>query len=133
VSLAQETARKYETVVIFHPELNKDRISQEVNSIKQILTTNGAQEIQAVQWGKRELAYLAHKQHQGSYVVFEYSSANSKLVSALALVLRINDRLLKFQTHRINEHKRKFKGNPRRKAAQGGVEDELGFGDEEFS
>jgi small subunit ribosomal protein S6 len=133
VTLAEETIRKYETVLVFHPELNKDRLNHEIGIIKDLLVSNGARDVQPIHWGKRELAYRSKKQKQGSYVMLEYTApvGAGGLVSALATVLRINDRVLKFQTHRINTHLRKFKGNPKR-AARGGEEDAL-FGEEEFN
>ena len=125
--------RKYETVLVFHPELNKDRLAQEIGTIKDLLSGNGAQAIEFNHWGKREMAYLAKKQKQGSYVLLEYQApaGDSKVIGGLAAALRINDRVLKFQTHRINDHMRKFKGNPKR--AQRSGEDEGVFGEEDFS
>ena len=36
-------------------------------------------------------------------------------MNALTALLRINEKVLKFQNHRINDRVRKFKGNPKRK------------------
>ena len=133
--MAEETVRKYETVLIFHPELNKDRLNVELGAVKDILTANGAQDVQPVHWGKRELAYRAKKQKQGSYVALEYSNPveNSGLLSTLAASLRINDRVLKFQTHLINDHVRKFKGNPKRVSdARARADEDAPFVEEEF-
>ena len=127
--MAEQIMRKYETVLVFHPELNKDKLNQEVDAIKELLASNGATDLQYVHWGKRELGYRTKKQKQGSYIALEYCApqSNTTLVSVLATSLRIKERLLKFQTHRVSDHRRKFKGNPNR-TVQAGTEDDMVFG-----
>ena len=124
--------KKYETVLVLHPELNKEMLTREVETIKEFLVANGAQDLQQYHWGKRELAYPAKKHKHGSYVALEYRVApeNTTIVSILSSALRIRERILKFQTHRINEHPRKFKGNPKRVGSPAGEEDMVfGFDD----
>ena len=106
--------RKYETVIVYHPNLNKDRLDAEIKKVKELLESQGAVEVEIKQWGKRQLAYPAKKQSYGYYVIFFYNSEQHRVPAEAAAILRINDQVLKFQSHRINEHARRFKGNPRR-------------------
>lgn len=106
--------RKYETVVVFHPNLNKDGLEAEITKVKELLSANGATDIVVKQWGKREIAYPAKKQKYGYYVAFYYDSRQYGVPAAAAALFRINDQILKFQSHRMAEHVRRFKGNPRR-------------------
>ena len=128
--------RKYETVVVFHPNLNKDGLDAEIAKARDLLVAAGAAEMVIKQWGKREIAYLAMKQKYGYYVAFLYQTeAPHGAPAAAAASFRINDQILKFQSHRIAEHTRRFKGNPRRLKAASleGEEDGLAEaeGDEE--
>jgi len=124
--------RKYETVVVFHPNLNKDGLEAEIQKAKDLLSANGATAIVVKQWGKREIAYPAKKQKYGYYVAFYYDSAEHAAPAGAAALFRINDQVLKFQSHRIAEHARRFKGNPRRLKKTGlEGEEESGAGDSE--
>ena len=111
--------RKYETIIVFHPELSKESLEKEVEKVSELLKNNGAEFVEPLHWGRKQIAYLAKKQTHGHYVCFQYQTNNSAIVDEAITVFRIQDNILKFQTHRVNESRRKFQGNPKRlKGAQ---------------
>ncbi|MCB0311488.1 MAG: 30S ribosomal protein S6, partial [Bdellovibrionales bacterium] len=71
---------------------------------------HGGKELKVNSWGRKELAYLMDKQRFGTYVCFNYSSEEGGIVKELASQLRITESVLRFQTHRLNDRSRKFKG-----------------------
>jgi small subunit ribosomal protein S6 len=124
-------ANKYETIVVFRPELNDTQVKEEQKKIESVLAKAGAQEIAAESWGKKELAYLIKKCKNGTFVCIKYNSAVSDTVKDVTSILRITDSVIKFQTHVIPEKVRKFKGNPKR--PQGvDMDDYLDSGDDAY-
>lgn len=114
--------RKYETVMVLNPNLGEAQVKDEAAKIEKLLETNGAKEITNSVWGKKEIAYPMKKNKFGTFVSFNYRAPSEGCVDTLTNVLRISDPVLKFQTHRINEKVRKFRGNPKRKTREGGDE-----------
>jgi small subunit ribosomal protein S6 len=106
--------RKYETVLVLNPDLSEADLKEELKKIEGQLQTNEAQSIKTDRWGKKELGFRMRKRTTGHYVCMTFESENSALIDVATSLLRINDNVLKFQTHRINEKVRKFRGNPRR-------------------
>lgn len=107
--------RKYESVVVFCNSLGDQQIKEEVGKVEGFLSAQGAQELVFESWGKKEVAYSPlGKKRFGDYCCFTYQSDNSEIVERLAGQLRITEGIIKFQTHRISDRVRKFKGNPRR-------------------
>jgi small subunit ribosomal protein S6 len=114
--------RKYETVMVLNPNLGEAQVKDEAAKVQKLLETNGAQEISNSIWGKKEIAYPMKKNKFGTFVSFNYRAPSEGCVDTLTNVLRISEPVLKFQTHKINERVRKFRGNPKRKAPAGGDE-----------
>ena len=114
--------RKYETVMVHNPNLGEAQVKDEAAKVQKLLETNGAQEISNSIWGKKEIAYPMKKNKFGTFISFNYRAPSEGCVDTLTNVLRISEPVLKFQTHKINERVRKFRGNPKRKAPAGGDE-----------
>ena len=117
--------RKYEMVVVFHPTLNKEGLEAEVNKVKDLITSKGAADVMIKPWGRREIAYPVRKQKYGNYYAFYFNTEQHDTPAAAAAVFRINEQILKFQTHVIDEHTRRFHGNPRRMNSDETFEDIL--------
>lgn len=117
--------RKYETIVVYNPALSEAAVKDEMKKFEKLLESNKAQSVKADVWGRKQIAYLVDKNSFGTFVCFNYESDEHGIANAVTAQLRISDPVIKFQTHRINEKTRKFKGNPKRKTA-GNSEDEFG-------
>ena len=116
--------RKYETVMIFDPSLGEAQLKDETARFQKLIEGYGGSEVSPSLWGKKELAFSMKKHKYGTYVSFNFRAPGEGVVDSLTGVLRITDNVLKFETHRINERVRKFRGNPKRKNREG-LEDEL--------
>lgn len=117
--------RKYETIVIFNPSLAEAAVKDETKKIEKLLETNSGKNIKVDVWGRKQIAYSVAKNNFGNFVSFTYESDDHAIADALTNQLRISDPVIKFQSHRINDKVRKFRGNPKRKAG-GGSDDEFG-------
>ena len=111
---AAPTARKYETIVVFKPDLTETQIKDEEKKLEGILKTAGATTVATESWGRKDIAYLVRKNKSGTFVRFNYESKRSDTVEEFTGTLRITDSVIKFQTHRHADKVRKFKGNPKR-------------------
>jgi small subunit ribosomal protein S6 len=121
--------RKYETILIMNPDLSEADLKTEISKIEGQLTSLSAQNIQSDRWGKKELGYRMKKRSVGNYVCTRFESDSSSLIGEITSLLRINDRVLKFQTHRINERVRKVRANQRSRGGDDGSfeSDSVGF------
>jgi len=113
MAVASES-RRYESVIIFSPKLGDSQLKDELKKFETLLVSNGAKDVVADHWGRKEMAYLMKKERFGQYVCLKYESANHQAPNVLASLLRIADSVHKFETHTVSGRTRKVKPNPRR-------------------
>ncbi len=94
--------RKYETFFIVDPDLPDETNSAVDNKIQSIVSANGGEVLAYSPWGKRKLAYPIRKRSRGLYVLMEYSGG-PELVAELERNLRIDERVLKFITVKLDD------------------------------
>lgn len=111
--------RNYEAIVIYKPLLDDAAVAQEAEKTKTLLEKSGAQNVTIHNWKKRDLCYEMKKQKQGYYYCFAFESEVSDVNSKAASELRINENVLRFQSHRIETRARKFKGSLRSGQSEG--------------
>ena len=76
--------RRYETLVVMHPDLGEPGGKELAAKIRGIIESQeGSSILQVLEWGQRELAYLIEKQRRGIYFLFEFLR---ELVGILILV-----------------------------------------------
>ncbi|MCU0573136.1 MAG: 30S ribosomal protein S6 [Syntrophobacteraceae bacterium] len=94
--------RKYETFFIVDPDL-----ADEVNAVideklKNIVSANGGSVLDYNPWGKKKLAYPVQKRTRGHYVLMEYAGG-PELVAELERNMRLDERILKFITVKLED------------------------------
>lgn len=99
--------RKYEFIVLLSPDLSDDQVQAEAKKIEGTLSSHGAKDVITDFWGKREMAFAIKKHSHASYVVFYFESEVGSVIDEAVAVLRLNESILKFQSHRISEKVRK--------------------------
>ena len=104
--------KKYESIVVFNPELTEDRVKEEVAVVEKIIAENGGSGTAVESWGKKQISYQVKKHRHGHYRCLYYVSDNGDIVTTLTRHFRLADNIIKFQTHRIDANSRGFKGNP---------------------
>jgi small subunit ribosomal protein S6 len=89
--------KTYETVVIFDPALDEERVSSKVADLEQRLREGGG-EVQATnRWGKRKLAYPIRKKESGTYVHLQYTTGGAQ-IAEIERALRLDDAVLRHMT-----------------------------------
>lgn len=93
--------RRYETIYITHPEQSEEDLSALQEKLRSIMASLKGEWIKLEDWGLKKLGYELRKNTRGHYFLIEYLGA-ADLVRELERNLRLNDRVLKFQTVRID-------------------------------
>jgi small subunit ribosomal protein S6 len=94
--------RKYETFFIVDPDLPDETNSVVDTKVQGVVTANGGEVLIYTPWGKRKLAYPIRKRTRGLYVLMEYSGGPD-MVAELERNLRIDERILKFITVKLED------------------------------
>ena len=94
--------RRYETIFITHPELTEEELSELKEKILSILTQFKGDLIKLDDWGIKKLTFEVRRNSRGRYFLIDYA-AGKDLIRELERNLRLNDRVLRFQTVRTSD------------------------------
>ncbi len=108
--------RKFETFFIVDPDLPDDINAAVDSKVQSIVSANGGEVLSYNPWGKRKLAYPIRKRTRGLYVLMEYSGG-PELIAELERNMRIDERILKFITIKLEQRFDAEKEKARREAA----------------
>ncbi len=92
--------RRYETIYITHPELTEEELSEIQQKVNSILANYKGDLIKLEDWGTKKLTYEIRKNTRGHFFLMDYL-AGTDLIRELERNLRLNDRVLRFQTVRV--------------------------------
>lgn len=110
--------RIYEIVFIVDPEADDAEVMKLSEAVQKIITDQGGSIAKIDMWGRRQLAYEINHQKEGSYVLLEVEGSGSE-IAELERRIRVNDRILRYMTIRVDEDRRraeKLKARRARKA-----------------
>jgi len=93
--------RKYETVIIMHPETTEDEQKSLFKKNKVILGSYEGEYHHVDTWGKRKLANQINKNRMGTYFHATFE-AKSEVIAELERTMRINDKVLRFFHKRLD-------------------------------
>ena len=100
--------RKYELMYIIQPAIEEDAKKALVERFQEILTSNGAEIIEAKEWGKRRLAYEINDLREGFYQIVKVT-ADSKAIDEYTRLANINEDIIRHIAVRIDDIKVKAK------------------------
>lgn len=107
--------RRYESVFIVTPVLTEKQLSNTVKKIKSFLEKNGAKILYEENWGLKKLAYPIQKNTNGFYYLLEFESQNSNIVSKLEKIYRLDERIIRYITVKMDKHAIKFAESRRKR------------------
>jgi small subunit ribosomal protein S6 len=114
-----DTKRQYEVVFIVDPTADEE-VPKLTESFSQIVTDQGGVVTKAETMGKRQLAYEILHHKDGTFVLLEIEGSGRE-IAELERRMRVNDRILRYITVRVDEDRRraeKLKARRARKAAK---------------
>ena len=71
--------RKYELMYIVRPNIEDEAKKALIERFNEILTSNGAEIIEAKEWGKRRLAYEINDFREGFYQIVKINSTSEAI------------------------------------------------------
>jgi small subunit ribosomal protein S6 len=111
--------RQYEVVFIVDPTADEE-VPKLTESFTQIVTDQGGAVTKSEVMGKRQLAYEILHHKDGTFVLLEIEGSGHE-IAELERRMRVNDRVLRYITVRVDEDRRraqKLKDRRARKAAK---------------
>lgn len=94
--------RRYETIAILKPSLGEEDIKSVIDKSTGIIEGFAGSIIKLDRWGLKKLAYLIEKEQQGFYLYIQYAGV-PEAVSELERIYRIDDRVMKFLTVKLQD------------------------------
>ena len=95
--------RHYETIYIVNPNLSDEEVEQVNEKFKSLIDSQKGVVIKLQDWGKQRLAYDIKKYDKGSYFLVDFC-ADPGLTTDLARNLKLDERILKFQTVKLEDY-----------------------------
>ena len=99
--------RKYELMYIIQPAIEEDTKKALVERFQEILTSNGAEIIEAKEWGKRRLAYEINDLREGFYQIVKVN-ADSKAIDEYTRLANINEDIIRHIAVRMDDKNNKI-------------------------
>ena len=93
----------YETIYIADPTLDDDSLKEAIDKFSDLIKKLKGYIVKVNEWGKRKLAYEVKRFDKGYYVVLDFC-ALPKMVTELERNLKLDDRILKYITVKIDEN-----------------------------
>ena len=95
--------KKYEVMFIVRPDLEEANVTAVVNSMKEVLTSKGANIVEEKAMGQRELAYEINKHKMGNYFLFVVESENNDATKEFDRVALINENIIRHLIVKVEE------------------------------
>ncbi|MEK4427580.1 30S ribosomal protein S6 [Solibacillus sp. FSL K6-1523] len=86
--------RKYELMYIIRPNIEEDAKKALVERFNEILTSNGAEIVEAKDWGKRRLAYEINDLREGFYQIVKVN-ADSVAINEYIRLANISEDIIR--------------------------------------
>jgi len=110
--------RSYEIVFIINPDADDAEVMRLTEAAQKIITDQGGNIVKTEIMGKRRLAYEINHKRDGFYVLLEVEGSGRE-IAEFERRMRVNDRVLRYMTVRVDEYRRraqKLKDRRARKA-----------------
>ncbi|MGE3680472.1 MAG: 30S ribosomal protein S6 [Bdellovibrionales bacterium] len=99
---SSKVRRKYEVVVIMHPDASEDEQKSLFRRNREIIQSFGGTINHIDTWGKRKLGNPIHRLARAQYFHMTFE-ATGDAIAELERTMRINDRVLRFQHTRLDD------------------------------
>jgi len=98
--------RKYETIIILHPDLGEDDIKVVTGKVSDVITSFKGELHRMDDWGIRKLAYSIKKCARGRYYYVRYDGV-AEMIAELERRIRLDEKVLRYQTVNITDEPEK--------------------------
>ena len=98
--------RTYEIIFIIDPDAEDAEVMRLTEAVQKIITDQGGSITKTEMMGKRQLAYEINHKRNGVYVLLEVDGSGAE-IAELERRMRVNDRILRYMTVRVDEDRRR--------------------------
>ena len=99
--------RTYELMFIVRPDMTEEDQDKLISTLEHAVTSSGGQVKNVEKMGKRRLAYLVRRFHEGLYILLTVEGSGG-LIHELERRLRVTEPVIKFMTVRIDEEQKRL-------------------------
>jgi small subunit ribosomal protein S6 len=99
--------RTYELMFIVRPDMPEEDVEKLISTLESSVTSAGGTVKNAEKMGKRRLAYLVRKFHEGMYVLLTIEGAG-QVIHEVERRLRVTEPVIKFITVRVDEEQKRI-------------------------
>jgi small subunit ribosomal protein S6 len=99
--------RTYELMFIVRPDMLEEDQDKLISTLESAVTTSGGSVKSVEKMGKRRLAYIVRRFHDGIYVLLTVEGGGG-LIHELERRLRVTEPVIKFITVRIDEEQKRL-------------------------
>jgi len=89
--------KDYEVVFIIDPGCDDSQVGQEVDTVKDIISSGDGKVLDTQLWGRRRLAYEIRKKKEGTYVLIRFKGGPA-LLAEMARRFKLNEAILRHLT-----------------------------------
>jgi len=95
-------AQGYEILIVLQSETPEDEIEKQISKAKEVINESKGEFLNTKKWGQRKLVYRIKGSSKGYFLVV-YFFGDSTTLNALDGLLRYNERVLRYQTIKLNK------------------------------
>jgi small subunit ribosomal protein S6 len=99
--------RTYELMFIVRPDMTEEDQDKLISTLETAVTSSGGQVKNMEKMGKRRLAYMVRRFHDGMFILLTFEGSGG-LVHELERRLRVTEPVIKFLTVRIDEEQKRL-------------------------
>jgi small subunit ribosomal protein S6 len=99
--------RTYELMFIVRPDMQEEDQDKLISTLESVVTTSGGAVKSVERMGKRRLAYVVRRFHDGLYMLLTVEGSGG-LIHELERRLRVTEPVIKFLTVRIDEEQKRL-------------------------
>jgi len=92
----------YETIFIVNPDVSQENTESITDNFVERVEKAGGRIVKREYWGARPLAYSIAKRKRGHYVML-VTDGEPKAIEALEQAIRLDERIMRFLTTRLDE------------------------------
>jgi len=98
--------RHYELVFVLKPTMTEEEMASKLESIQNLISSNGGEIYNIDKWGRRELAYPIQNFNNGYYFILNFKTENPELPQKLEYNLRLDEDVIRFLNFKIKPPKK---------------------------
>jgi len=99
--------RTYELMFIVRPDMTEEDLDKLISTLSSVVPTSGGTVQKVEKMGKRRLAYVVRRFHEGIYVLMVIEGGGA-VMHELERRLRVTEQVIKFLTVRTDEEQKRL-------------------------